>query len=168
LTDKQKLFCLEYAACLNATRAAIKAGYSEDTAKEIGYENLTKPHLRAEVDLILSLRAMSAAEVIARIGQAARGQHADYWEYDAYGQPQINFRALYEDGMAHLIKEVEFSEMTGRVTKLKFADAQAALRDLGRHHKLFTDRVETEDVSDPNQNTERFRFLVDFLKSAGA
>lgn len=46
LTPKQELFCREYLKDLNATQAAIRAGYSEKTAKETGYENLTKPHVQ--------------------------------------------------------------------------------------------------------------------------
>jgi phage terminase small subunit len=46
LTDKQELFAREYLKDLNATQAAIRAGYSEKTAKETGYENLTKPHIQ--------------------------------------------------------------------------------------------------------------------------
>ena len=43
LTTKQKLFCKEYLKDLNATQAAIRAGYSEKTAYAIGVENLKKP-----------------------------------------------------------------------------------------------------------------------------
>ena len=51
LTPKQKAFADEYIANKgNATQAAINAGYSEGTAKEMGYENLTKPHVRAYID----------------------------------------------------------------------------------------------------------------------
>lgn len=46
LTDKQKRFCEEYLVDLNATQAAIRAGYSEDTARSIGSENLTKPDIQ--------------------------------------------------------------------------------------------------------------------------
>lgn len=46
LTDKQELFAREYLKDLNATQAAIRAGYSAKTAKETGYENLTKPHIQ--------------------------------------------------------------------------------------------------------------------------
>lgn len=42
LTPKQKLFCDYYLISLNATEAAIKAGYSENTAQEIGSQNLSK------------------------------------------------------------------------------------------------------------------------------
>ena len=45
LNAKQQLFVEEYLVDLNATQAAIRAGYSKKTAKEMGYENLTKPHI---------------------------------------------------------------------------------------------------------------------------
>ena len=46
LTAKQELFCQEYVANgNNATKAAKAAGYSKKTAKEMGCENLTKPHV---------------------------------------------------------------------------------------------------------------------------
>ena len=45
LTPKQQRFVDEYLIDLNATQAAIRAGYSEKTAKEIGSENLTKPNI---------------------------------------------------------------------------------------------------------------------------
>jgi len=45
LTDKQQKFCEEYLIDLNATQAAIRAGYSEKTAFTIGCENLKKPYI---------------------------------------------------------------------------------------------------------------------------
>ena len=50
LTAKQQRFIEEYLIDLNATQAAIRAGYSPKTAREIGAENLSKPHIRARVD----------------------------------------------------------------------------------------------------------------------
>ena len=43
MTNKQQLFVDEYLIDLNATQAAIRAGYSQKTAQEIGSENLSKP-----------------------------------------------------------------------------------------------------------------------------
>lgn len=57
LTAKQELFITEYMKDLNATQAAIRAGYNEKTAKAIGYENLTKPYLKNEIDKRLAKRA---------------------------------------------------------------------------------------------------------------
>ena len=45
LTAKQERFVEEYLVDLNATRAAIRAGYSENTAAAVGCENLTKPNI---------------------------------------------------------------------------------------------------------------------------
>lgn len=49
LTPKQERFVSEYLVDLNATQAAIRAGYSEHTAKAIGHENLTKPDIAAAI-----------------------------------------------------------------------------------------------------------------------
>src|SRR5688572_14102051 len=46
LTDKQRKFCEEYLIDLNGAQAAIRAGYSQKTAKEIASENLTKPNIQ--------------------------------------------------------------------------------------------------------------------------
>ncbi|WP_044639698.1 terminase small subunit [Risungbinella massiliensis] len=50
LTSKQKAFCDYYIETGNAAESAIKAGYSKKTAKETGYENLTKPHLKKYIE----------------------------------------------------------------------------------------------------------------------
>ena len=47
------MFCREYLKDLNATQAAIRAGYSANTARQISSENLTKPYL---LDRIAQLR----------------------------------------------------------------------------------------------------------------
>jgi phage terminase small subunit len=52
LTEKQKAFCREYIFDWNATRAAKAAGYSENTASEMGYENLNKPQIKAYIEEI--------------------------------------------------------------------------------------------------------------------
>ncbi|MFQ9772226.1 MAG: terminase small subunit [Oscillospiraceae bacterium] len=50
MTKKQKRFVQEYLIDLNATQAAIRAGYSPDTAGSIGNENLKKPEIKAAID----------------------------------------------------------------------------------------------------------------------
>jgi len=60
LTAKQQKFCEEYMIDLNATQAAIRAGYSEDTAPQMGYENLNKPYI---ADHIAELKAEASTKV---------------------------------------------------------------------------------------------------------
>lgn len=57
LTLKQERFVQEYLIDLNATRAAIRAGYSENTAGEIGYENLKKPQIKEALQGAMDDRA---------------------------------------------------------------------------------------------------------------
>lgn len=49
LTDRQERFCREYLIDLNATQAAIRAGYSEKTAGTISNENMQKPAIKARI-----------------------------------------------------------------------------------------------------------------------
>lgn len=49
MTAKQDRFCHEYTIDLNATQSAIRAGYSEKSARKIGCELLTKPDIQAKI-----------------------------------------------------------------------------------------------------------------------
>ena len=50
MTDIQVIFIERYLVHFNSARAAIEAGYSEDTARNIGCENLTKPYIKEAID----------------------------------------------------------------------------------------------------------------------
>lgn len=56
LTPKQKRFVQEYLVDLNATAAAIRAGYSKKTAEVIGYENLRKPQIETAINQAIQER----------------------------------------------------------------------------------------------------------------
>ena len=62
MTAKQMRFCDEYLIDLNATQAAIRAGYSEKTARVIGQENLLKPAIKEYIEKRM---AEKEAELIA-------------------------------------------------------------------------------------------------------
>lgn len=57
LKGKQARFVEEYLIDLNATQAAIRAGYSAKTAKVIGYQNLTKLHIAEAINLAQGQRS---------------------------------------------------------------------------------------------------------------
>lgn len=78
-THKEQLFILNYVAnWFNGAKAARDAGYSEDSARSIASENLTKPHIKAEIDRLVSERLMSKEETIMRFSDMARGSLNDY------------------------------------------------------------------------------------------
>lgn len=76
LTVKQVKFCEYYAACGNATGAAIKAGYSLKTARSVGCENLTKPYIAKYIKELgikgKQARIMSAEERQEMLSNLAR------------------------------------------------------------------------------------------------
>jgi hypothetical protein len=80
LTDKQALFIAEYMVDKNATQAAIRAGYSEDTAGKIGSENLQKPDIQKEIERRINDQikrlSITADRVINRINSIARSKTA--------------------------------------------------------------------------------------------
>jgi len=78
LTEKQKAFADEYIISLNAKESAIKAGYSKNSAKEIGHENLTKPHIKKYIEKRLkekeSVRIATQDEVLEYLTEVMRGE----------------------------------------------------------------------------------------------
>lgn len=81
MTEKQKRFVEEYLIDCNATKAAIRAGYSPKTAKQTGCENLAKPDLRAYLDEKLaqmhSEKVADAQEVMEYLTSVMRGEHTE-------------------------------------------------------------------------------------------
>ena len=82
LTARQQRFVDEYLVDLNATQAAVRAGYSAHTANEIGAENLAKPSIRAAVDAALAARSERTQVTADRV---IRGllREAEYFGEDA-------------------------------------------------------------------------------------
>ena len=139
LTKKQQAFVEHYLREWNATRAAVLAGYSEKTARSIGSENLTKPDIAAAIQARLDELKMSADEVLLRLADQARATMDDFIDPE---RGEVDLARAAARGKLHLVKK--FSRSTGKVetVTIELHDAQAALVQLGRHHKLFTDRTE--------------------------
>lgn len=87
LNERQKAFADYYIQTGNATEAAIKAGYSEKTARSIGAENLTKPdisaYIRERLDEQSNKRVADANEVIEFYTAVMRGEVKDQFGLDA-------------------------------------------------------------------------------------
>lgn len=90
LTLRQERFVFEYLASLNAAEAARKAGYSARYAREIGYQNLEKLHIRArmrdELRKMIGPEIAGPDEVLQRLTAAARGAAKEEVLYYQKGQ----------------------------------------------------------------------------------
>lgn len=81
LTPKQQAFVDEYLISFNATQAAIKAGYSKNTACAIGVENLRKPQIKEAIQKAIAERQerthITQDEVIGEIAKNAFKEASD-------------------------------------------------------------------------------------------
>ena len=129
LTAKQQRFCDEYLVDLNATQAAIRAGYSKKTAYAIGNENLNKPELKKYIERRMAEKEAALIadqnEVMKYLTSVLRGQ----------SQSEIVVIEGTGEGCSDARKMLKAPDETQR---LKAAEL------LGKAHMLFTDKVQQE------------------------
>ncbi|WFD12001.1 terminase small subunit [Tepidibacter hydrothermalis] len=125
LTEKQKRFADYYIETGNATEAAIRAGYSKKTARQIGQENLTKPYISKYIQEILGKkekeRIASQDEVLKFLTSVMRGKEAE--------------EVVCPDGSGGTFRELKGSNIKDRVKAAEL---------LGKRYSLFTDKVNLE------------------------
>jgi phage terminase small subunit len=159
LSAKQKAFINAYFVTFNATEAARQAKYKGDdaTLASVGWENLRKPEIAKAIEERLSEQAMPAGEVLMRLADQARGSIGDFVKLNEKGDPAVSF----QPDKLHLIKKLKTKtrtytdmtlgseedepiQVTETTVEFELYDAQAALALIGKHHKLFTEKVEME------------------------
>lgn len=143
LTPKQQRFVDEYLVDLNATQAAIRAGYSKKTARVQGCRLLT---YAAVAKAIEAGRAVQAETAIVTREQVLRelkriGMSDIRKLYDETGR--LKKVTELDDDTAAAVSSVEFEEVDraeiGRTVKIKCFDKTKALETLGRHLGLWKD-----------------------------
>lgn len=154
LTPKQQLFVDQYMIDRNATQAAIRAGYSAATAEQQGCRLLRNVQVRAAVDERCEKMAekleITAERVLQELALIGFSNMADYMRAGPDGDPYLDFSNLTREQAAALseVTVEDFRDGRGedardvRRIKFKLSDKRAALVDLGKHLKLFTDKVE--------------------------
>ncbi|MFT4076861.1 MAG: terminase small subunit [Asticcacaulis sp.] len=172
LTPKQQRFVDEYLIDLNATQAAIRAGYSGKTACEIGVENLRKPQIAEAIAKAQAARAkrteITADKVLAELAKVGFANASDVVNWGtkeiAFGYTEDGKKLAPEDlGDAAVVRYVEapFVEPIDRddlpenikaavsevkLTRdgfaIKMHDKVGALEKIGRHLGMFKDKIE--------------------------
>lgn len=155
MTPKQQMFVREYLIDLNATQAAIRAGYSTRTAKQIGEENLTKPDVAAAIQRAMHERSVrteiSADRVLAEIAKLAFLDIAGAFNADGSLKSLLEMDADTRGAIAGLEVVETFGEdgrVTGRIKKLRLSDKIAALTLLMRHLGLLNDKLKVQGDAD--------------------
>lgn len=154
LTAKQKRFCDEYLIDLNATQAAIRAGYSPKTACEQASRLLANVKVQDEIAIEMAERSkrtgINQDRVLTEIAKMAFVNIDDVIDLDT---AKVKRTATKED-LACIqsvkIKPTEF----GTEREIKLCDKKSNLELLGKHLGMFKDKVELEADMDLNINID--------------
>lgn len=166
-TDKQKRFVEEYLIDLNATQAAIRAGYSKKSARTSGHENLHKAEIRHAIQAALDARSqrvkIDADYVLKRLVEIDKMDVADILDDQGAFRPLSQWPATWR----RFISALDVAEMyqgtgskrekIGLTKKIKWPDKLKNLELLGRHMAIqaFKEQkaIKVEgDVSHKHQN----------------
>lgn len=133
LTPKQQRFVQEYAVDLNATQAAIRAGYSPKTARSIASENMQRPAVKTAVQK--ALRA--SGERLQTLSAMALGDPRTAIKWD----PELGLVVTPDPNIIQSIQRVTRTDpktgLTRRITSIKFVDRTRAILELGRRLGCF-------------------------------
>ncbi|OXT78550.1 terminase small subunit [Pseudomonas aeruginosa] len=151
LTAKQRLFVDEYLIDLNATQAAIRAGYSTRRAAEIGSQNLRKPEIAAAIHQAMQARAsrteIDADYVLRRMVEIDQMDVLDIMSDEMQLKPVSQWPKVWRQYLSGFDLAEMFEgrgddrEMVGLLKKIKWPDKVKNLELLGRHFGMFTDNV---------------------------
>lgn len=154
LTAKQKRFCEEYLIDLNATQAAIRAGYSPETAAEQGSRLLTNVKVRACIDKAMANRSkrtgINADRVLLELAKLGFSKITDAVDPKT---AEIKPDAPEEELACIQSIKIKPNEW-GTEREVKMYDKKAALTDLGRHLGLFNDKLEIDADMELNINID--------------
>lgn len=156
LTPKQQRFVREYVIDLNATQAAIRAGYSARNADKIGPRLVGKSRVRAAIDEALRMRAeatnITAERVLLELARIAFADARKLFDDDGALIPVHKL----PDGVAASIASIEVVEKDGghRLHKIRLTDKRGALELLGKHLALFVERLQISDAPDATVTDE--------------
>ena len=187
LTAKQQRFVDEYLIDLNATQAAIRAGYSERTARSISNENLTKPDIQAAIEK--GMQARSGRVEITQdmvLRELAKIGFSDIRKVVRWGETQVRMVDGEDDspedmvpyhGLA-LIDSTEVDDSTAAAIaevsqgrdglKVKLHDKKGALVDIGRHLGMFIAPGHTElDAELKRLEVEKRRAELKLIEKGG-
>ena len=161
LRPKQQRFVEEYLADLNATQAAIRAGYSRRTARQVGHENLTKPDIADAITE--TMQARSARTEITQdmvLEELAKIAFADIGDFIEWGPQGVRIKSSGElrDGRSRALADLHATKAAkGVQVKFKHHNKLVALELLGRHLGMFVGPKEENPAEDIIPLAERLR-----------
>ena len=147
LTAKQKLFCEEYLVDLNATQAAIRAKYSENSAQQISHEILLKPVVAQYITNLKAKREkrteVTSDRVVKELAKLAFFNMQDVVDDEGATKGLTEWDRDDMAAIQEITEDKLGNEGDAVITrrKIKVSDKKAALDLLGRHLGIFNDKI---------------------------
>lgn len=144
LTEKQKLFCNEYLIDLNATQAAIRAGYSEKTAEQTASRLLRNVKVQEYIEKLMqdkqSNLIASQDEVLETLTAVMRRQ-----QKEQVVTSERHRRSYFDEEGRKVTEDTEVPVTVEIDTKI--SDVNKAAELLGKRYGLFSDKVNVETTA---------------------
>ncbi|MBA5855988.1 terminase small subunit [Morganella morganii] len=150
LTDKQEMFCREYLVDLNATQAAIRAGYSDKTANRIAAQLLSKLDIGKRIQELKSERgerlAIDADYVLQRLVEIDQMDVADILLSNGEIKPIKDWPKVWRITLSGIDVTEVAGDAAGLLKKIKWPDKVKNLELLGKHISVqaFREQVKNE------------------------
>ena len=138
LTDKQEMFCKEYLIDLNATQAAIRAGYSKKTANEQGSQNLVKLSIQNRIAELKEQRAkrieIDSDGVLKELKNWAEGDYTELMLLTAKEIKELapEIRRLIT-GFKRVTRRIPVTDEEEIQIEVKFIDKIKAMEMISKH-----------------------------------
>jgi phage terminase small subunit len=148
LSEQQQRFVQEYLVDLNATKAAIRAGYSAKTAQEQSSRLLSNVMVAEAVAALKAKRSeetgINAAWLLKRLAEEATADVSDLYSEDGRIKPVKDWPLIWRQGLVAGLEVETIGEGVGHLTKVKLSDRIKRLELIGRHIDVqaFKDKVE--------------------------
>ena len=155
LTAKQQRFCDEYLIDLNATQAAIRAGYSEKNARNIASENLAKPNIREYIHNRLAEKEKALIadqnEVLEYLTATMRREKKECVVVTTSEE-----RSMYVPDDNGTMRKQTVKKETPQIVEIpaRLSDANKAAELLGKAYGLYTEKVEADVDMELNINID--------------
>ena len=166
LTPKQQRFVEEYLIDLNATQAAIRAGYSEKTAHSIGAENLIKPEIQKAIADAQAKREertqIDSDYVLKRLVEIDQMDVLDIMDDDGNVKPLRDWPKIWRQYISN-IETISMDDGEGWLKKIKWPDKVKNLELLGKHVSVgaFKDKIEHTGPNGGDINVTITRRVID-------
>jgi phage terminase small subunit len=156
LTDKQDMFCREYLIDLNATQAAIRAGYSAKTANRTASENLSKPDIQSRITELKTKRnedvSINAEYVLKRLVEIDQMDVLDILNSTGELKPVAEWPKVWRTTLSGLevVEMASEGNAAALLKKIKWPDKVKNLELIGKHVDVqaFREQVKAEHVVD--------------------